>query len=79
MNSEKMFEVLLEELRTHRTESREDINRLYEEIKALREGTHKEIESVKKDINTLKTRFMIVAVSMGLAGGKISSMLPFLK
>jgi len=57
-------ELLLEELR----DLKQDIRELRAEIKDQR-----------KDIWTLKSRFMIIAISMGLAGGKISTILPFLK
>lgn len=70
MSSEKdvVSELLLQELRMLRT----DINEMRKEL-------YGEIDSVKKDVNTLKTRFMIIAVTMGLAGGKISSFLPFFR
>ena len=48
---------------------------LLEEIRQNR----KEIQSLKKDIWILKSRFMMIAVTMGLAGGKLSTILPFLK
>lgn len=68
MTNDKMFELLLEELRLLRVE-----------IKDLRSDLYGELEKSNKDISALKTRFMIVAISMGLAGGKLSSLLPFLK
>lgn len=68
MNNDKMFELLLEELRLLRTE-----------LKDMRQEFHGELDAAKKDINALKTRFMLVAISMGLAGGKLSALLPFLK
>ena len=65
---DKMAELLIEEIRL-----------LRQEIKEMRQEFYKELGGAKKDITTLKTRFMIVAVTMGLAGGKISSVIPFLK
>jgi len=37
-----------------------------------------EIKELRKEISTLRTRFAVVAVSLGLAGGKLSTFLPFL-
>lgn len=48
---------------------------LLEEVRLNR----KEIQDLRKEIWTLKTRFAVIAMTMGLAGGKISSFLPFLK
>ena len=68
MENDKLVEVLLEEFRLLRQEIKED---------GLRRD--KNMDDIKKDVNALKTKFMLVAISMGLAGGKISSFLPFLK
>ena len=68
METDKLLEVLLEELRQIRND-----------IKEMRKDLYVEIEATKKDVATLKTRFMFVAITMGLAGGKISAVLPFLK
>jgi len=65
---EKLFEVLMEELRLLRSD-----------VKELRGDLYGEIKDTKKDIGSLKTRFMLVAITMGLAGGKASAILPFLK
>lgn len=65
---DKFSELLLQELQNIRNE-----------LVDMRKDHGKEMASVKKDVNSLKTKFMIVAVTMGLAGGKISSYLPFLK
>jgi len=48
---------------------------LMEEIREIR----KEIKELRNDVWSLKTRFAIIACTFGLAGGKLSSMLPFLK
>lgn len=48
---------------------------LIDEIRELR----KEVGVIHKGLFTLKTRFMMVAVTMGLAGGKLSAIFPFLK
>lgn len=66
--NDKLVEVLLDELRLLRQDIKEDRIKIYEDI-----------EDLKKDIGTLKTRFMMVAITMGLAGGKLSALLPFLK
>jgi hypothetical protein len=66
--NDKLVEVLLEELRLLRRDIKEDRIKIY-----------RDMEELKKDIGTLKTRFMMVAITMGLAGGKLSAFLPFLK
>ena len=66
--NDKVIEILLEEFRLLRQDIKDDRMLIYTEL-----------ESVKKDINTLKTRFMIIAMTMGVAGSKLSSFLPFLK
>ena len=38
-----------------------------------------EIKELRKEIWTLKTRFALIAMTLGVAGGKLSSFLPFLK
>jgi len=38
----------------------------------------KEIKELRRDISVLRARFAIIAVLMGLAGGKVSTLLPFL-
>lgn len=48
---------------------------LIEEIRQNR----KEIKELRKEVWSLKSRFAIIAITMGLAGGKISAFLPFLK
>ena len=65
---EKLFEVLMEELRLLRSD-----------VKELRGDLYGELKDTKKDISSLKTRFMLVAVTMGLAGGKVSAIIPFFK
>lgn len=79
MENEKLFELLIEEVRTLRQESRDTHNRLFDEMKSMRNDFDTKMDGTSKDINSLKTRFMIVAISMGMAGGKVSAMLPFLK
>lgn len=75
MQDNELAKLLLEEFRSLRSlyeddrkERREEVIRIYEKI-----------EESNKDITTLKTRFMMVALTMGLAGGKIGAILPFLK
>jgi len=68
METDKLLEVLLTELRGLRAELHE-----------MKKDLYSEINDTKKDISTLKTRFMLVAVTMGVAGSKISAILPFLK
>ena len=48
---------------------------LIEEVRLNR----KEIAALRQEVWTLKTRFMLIAVTMGIAGGKLSSILPFLR
>lgn len=78
--------LLLEELK----ETRQDIRDIHAKIDASNVATKESIEKleakftsglidVDKAVTTLKTRFMMVAVTMGLAGGKASTFLPFLK
>jgi len=47
---------------------------LLEEVRLNRS----EIKELRKDISVLKARFAIIAVLMGIAGGKASALLPFL-
>lgn len=47
---------------------------LLEEIRQNR----KEIQELRKEVWALKSRFVAIAVAMGLAGGKLSQILPFL-
>jgi hypothetical protein len=47
---------------------------LLEEIRQNR----KEIQELRKEVWSLKARFVAIAVAMGLAGGKLSQFLPFL-
>ncbi len=68
MENDKLLEVLLEELRAMRSD-----------IKALDEKFDNKLNAVERDVSTLKTRFMFVAITMGLAGGKIGTFFPFLK
>ena len=67
-NDDKVAEILIEEFRLLRQEMRE-----------MRNDFHTELKAVNKDVNTLKTRFMLVAITMGVAGGKLSAIFPFLK
>ena len=67
-NDDKVAEILIEEFRLLRQEMRE-----------MRNDFHIELRAVNKDVNTLKTRFMLVAITMGVAGGKLSAIFPFLK
>jgi len=48
---------------------------LLEEVRLNR----KEIKELRKELWTLKTRFAMIAVTMGVAGGKVSQFLPFFK
>ena len=41
--------------------------------------TRQDMNKVKRDINALKTKFAIIALSLGMAGGKLAEFLPFLK
>jgi hypothetical protein len=66
--NDKLLEVLLEEVRELRSD-----------IKDMRHEVFLEIHKTSKDISTLKFRFMAVAITMGLAGGKVSALIPFLK
>ena len=66
--NDKLVEVLIEELRLLRSD-----------IKAMDEKFDQKLESANKDISALKTKFMIVAITMGLAGGKIGTYFPFFK
>ena len=68
MRDDKFAELVLQELRLIREEFRE-----------LRKEHGEEMSSVKKDVNSLKTKFMMVAITMGLAGGKLSAFIPFFK
>lgn len=68
MDNKEINQLLIQELRL-----------LRQDIKELRKDLYTEIESTKKDVNALKTRFMIVAITMGIAGGKASAVIPFLK
>lgn len=47
---------------------------LLEEIRQNR----KEIQELRKEVWALKSRFMAIAIAMGLAGGKLSQFVPFL-
>lgn len=38
----------------------------------------KEIQELRKEVWALKSRFMAIAIAMGVAGGKISQLVPFL-
>ena len=67
-NDDKVAEILIEEFRLLRQEMRE-----------MRNDFHIELRAVNRDVNTLKTRFMLVAITMGVAGGKLSAIFPFLK
>ena len=67
-SNNRVTEILLEEFRLLRQDIKEDGLRR-DEAEAL----------LRKDVSTLKNRFMLVAVTMGLAGGKLSALLPFLK
>jgi hypothetical protein len=75
MENDKLLEVLLEELREIRT----SISKVDDKMDDMRKEFYAELEKTNKDVSTLKTRFMFVAITMGLAGGKISAVLPFLK
>ena len=55
------------------------LDRLEDKIDEHFTKTDETISGVKEDVNKLKTRFAMIAISFGLAGGKISSLLPFLK
>lgn len=68
MKDDKLAEMVLQELRLMREEHREFRKHVYDEMSVM-----------KKDVNSLKTKFMLVAVTMGVAGSKISDFLPFLK
>jgi hypothetical protein len=68
MQDDKFAELVLQELRMMR-----------HEIGEMRKEHGAEIDSMKKDVNSLKTKFMLVAVTMGVAGSKLSDFLPFLK
>ena len=57
----------------------QELQNIRNELRDMRKEHGQEMASVKKDVNSLKTKFMFVAVTMGLAGGKISAYLPFLK
>lgn len=48
---------------------------LLEEIRQNR----KEIQELRKEVWALKARFMLIAVTMGIAGGNIGQMFPFWK
>lgn len=67
-SDDKLVEVLIEELRLVRAD-----------IKNLEDRFGDKLERQNRDINALKTKFMIVAITMGLAGGKIGTYFPFLK
>lgn len=66
--NDKLLEVLIEEIREIRND-----------IKDMRREIYEEIHKTSKDVSTLKLRFMAVAVTMGVAGGKLSALFPFLK
>lgn len=68
MKDDKFAELVLQELRLMR-----------QELTTIRTEHGKEMAAVKKDVNSLKTKFMLVAVTMGVAGSKISDFLPFIK
>ena len=68
MQDDKFAQLVLQELRLMR-----------EEMSGMRRDLYGEIDSMKKDVGSLKTKFMLVAVTMGVAGSKISDFLPFLK
>ena len=48
---------------------------ILEELREVRT----DIKELRKEQSTLKTRFMMVAITMGVAGGKLSAIFPFLK
>ena len=47
---------------------------ILEEVRVNRE----EIKELRKEIATLRTRFAVVAICFGVAGGKLSTLLPFI-
>jgi len=63
-------------------DNKQVIDLLISEVRLLRadiKELYGKVETSNKSVDTLKTRFMLVAVTMGLAGGKLSAVLPFLK
>lgn len=55
------------------------LDRLEDKLEGQFEKTDESIEEIKEDVRKLKTKFAVIAITFGLAGGKISSFLPFLK
>jgi tetrahydromethanopterin S-methyltransferase subunit G len=68
MMDEKLFDVLMQRL-----------DRIEDKIDNNFKETEESIDEIKEDVRKLKTKFAIIAITFGLAGGKISSLLPFLK
>jgi len=75
MREDKLIELLIDEVRSVRNLIEDDRKERREEIKNI----YEKINESNRDLNSLKTRFMIVAVTMGTAGGKLSSLIPFLR
>lgn len=73
--NDKLIELLLGEVRSLRS----DIKDLHHKIEKVEDSLRLDIGKSNKDISTLKTKFMLVAMTMGLAGGKVSTIIPFLK
>ena len=56
-----------------------EVHSLRGELREMRKEIHDEIVKSNNSMNRLNTKFMVIALTMGVAGGKISAILPFLK
>ena len=66
--NDKLLELLISEVRGVR-----------KDMTAMEIRLQDRIASNNDAISSLKTKFMMVAVTMGVAGGKLSSIIPFLQ